>query len=1266
MKAILLCFFGLCITAMLQAQISKTADVTAGNLKTVLTPDELNSVTNLTLIGTIDARDFKTMRDDMPLLAELDLSGVTIEAYNGPDGTSIWGNEFYSEDAIPESAFLNGNWIGKKSLTSIVLPGSVTLISYYAFNDCGLVSITIPNSLIAFYEGAFANCYDLISINIPSGVTTFGYYVFYGCSGLTSIYANPSYPVNLHNSGEVFTGVDKMNCTLYVPYGSMAAYQTAYQWQDFIYIVEASEGFSLSTGTVNIASAGGSTGTATITANVPWTASSNQSWLTVSPESGTENQTITFTVTEANTSIYKKQAIVTFSATGFDSQAITVFQSAEVPTAVVKKTDTAPVLDGTIDDIWATANTYNIDRPFINEYPTLGDQGAIWKALWSSEGIYLLVEVTDDIFMPAYAGVDPSQSWMYDKPEIYFDVNPIKKDGLGPSSGIVSGHHQYSPTFDESSIGGGVVNNDGNGVLYSFKVDAPNYVGEYFIPFSILTDKDGILVDYSSEIGFDITVIDGDTPEPIRNRAVWANIGEINESWANMDDAGTITLEGAEPKVFISQINITDGTINSDNGTLQMIADIQPSNATVKNLRWSVENGTGRAKIDAATGLLTAVMNGTVTVKATARDGSNVQGSAIVTISGQVVQISDIEIIKNGKFVTDGGLPYPWDWFALYEGLEPKVEDGVAVCSPAQGTDYWEYQFLQTGLEALPNIDYIFTFTAWADADRPFTVDFEDTAGNGYNRYGSTPDPESSTGRSQWDFMITTVPTQYTFHVNFDQILPSTIQKVVFMMAQSSEKVYIDNVSLISVSDLEWVDEIPVANAGADQTVNKETLVVLDGSASYDPDGNPVTYQWIAPEGIILSSVTDAQPTFISPKVVMDTELTFSLVVFDGTDYSPADEVTITVLHIDNKTPAADAGKNQSVEEGELVTLDGTASKDHEDELLTYFWTAPEGVTLSANNIAQPTFIAPMVNEDTPLQFSLVVNDGYQDSEPDLVTIYVINGNDPPVAVCKNITVVLDNSGEYILNKFDLENLVGGSSDDRDFLNQLQISAEPNSFSCSDVEIPVHTLITLTDKDGASSTCNSTVSVVDLTGPLFINRSKNIRVNVDGSEFFVLPDLSAQFPAMDNCSEVSYIQYPLPGTIYKSTTNDVVSLTALDLSGNATNLSIDLKVTIKGNNRKSAEIIPSGNGFENSDVKVYPNPFSDKLFFEVKSSENSIVSLEIFNASGSKIESLNKGQIISGGLQIFEFVPVDLSSQLLLYKLTINNELHFGKVVYKK
>ena len=89
----------------------------------------------------------------------------------------------------------------------------------------------------------------------------------------------------------------------------------------------------------------------------------------------------------------------------------------------------------------------------------------------------------------------------------------------------------------------------------------------------------------------------------------------------------------------------------------------------------------------------------------------------------------------------------------------------------------------------------------------------------------------------------------------------------------------------------------PVADAGIDQTVVEGDAVYLDGSGSYDPDGFPLSYNWSAPDGIILSDSTAVDPSFIAPTVNEDTEFIISLVVYDGSYYSDPDYITITVLN---------------------------------------------------------------------------------------------------------------------------------------------------------------------------------------------------------------------------------------------------------------------------------------------------------------------------------------------------------------------------------
>ncbi|MDF2673246.1 MAG: hypothetical protein K0R09_1511 [Clostridiales bacterium] len=92
------------------------------------------------------------------------------------------------------------------------------------------------------------------------------------------------------------------------------------------------------------------------------------------------------------------------------------------------------------------------------------------------------------------------------------------------------------------------------------------------------------------------------------------------------------------PAIKVSKITVTgtadSSSITTKQGTLQMLTTIEPVNSTNKNITWSLINGTGSAEISQV-GLVTAKIDGTVTVKATAMDGSGVFGEKVITISGQ-------------------------------------------------------------------------------------------------------------------------------------------------------------------------------------------------------------------------------------------------------------------------------------------------------------------------------------------------------------------------------------------------------------------------------------------------------------------------------------------------------------------------------------------------------------------------------------------------------------------------------------------------------
>ena len=73
------------------------------------------------------------------------------------------------------------------SLTSIIIPESVTSIGGSAFAYCDLTSVTIGNNVTAIGNYAFYNCDSLTSITIPNSVTSIGQSAFEDCSSLTSV-----------------------------------------------------------------------------------------------------------------------------------------------------------------------------------------------------------------------------------------------------------------------------------------------------------------------------------------------------------------------------------------------------------------------------------------------------------------------------------------------------------------------------------------------------------------------------------------------------------------------------------------------------------------------------------------------------------------------------------------------------------------------------------------------------------------------------------------------------------------------------------------------------------------------------------------------------------------------------------------------------------------------------------------------------------------------------------------------------------------------
>ncbi|MFZ1528209.1 MAG: PKD domain-containing protein [Ferruginibacter sp.] len=319
------------------------------------------------------------------------------------------------------------------------------------------------------------------------------------------------------------------------------------------------------------------------------------------------------------------------------------------------------------------------------------------------------------------------------------------------------------------------------------------------------------------------------------------------------------------------------------------------------------------------------------------------------------------------------------------------------------------------------------------------------------------------------------------------------------------------DIMLLTVNAAPVANQPPVAMAGADRSINWPTnSIAADGSASYDPDGAVISYNWkfvSGPAAIQIGNEWAAQTniSFSTPG-----QYRIKLDVGDNQGAIGSDTILVTVNAVTNMPPAANAGADITITlPTSQVNVSGSASTDPDGTITAYQWTKVSGPAgdLIVSPSSVNTRIRSLVRGVYFYQLRVTDNAGASSMDTVRVTVNSATNVAPLANAGNDITIQLPAT---------TATLNGTASSDADGsvvaylwtpladLQGVVITSPTNSITSVSFTTPgVYTFgLTVTDNGGSSSSDNVTVTVLAAS-----TADRLVKVNIsDGKNTYNNPE----------------------------------------------------------------------------------------------------------------------------------------------------------------
>jgi hypothetical protein len=1232
----------ICISFMLNAQVSKTVNITtAGTLSTALTENELSTVANLTVTGNINDDDFFTIRDKCIALEILDIGGASVVGNSIPY-RAFYGCAGLSSIILPEKIdkLENSAFQGCSSLTEINIPNSVRTIGNSAFKGCiRLELITIPSSVNSIEKSAFSGCSGLNSVVIPSSVKTIGDFAFNDCINLTT--ATTPFGNNgdqWYTISSIFTGCPKLK-SIIIPEGLTTIKDLAFanNFENIISLtIPSSVTYIGENAFYNCNNLSGSLVIPSSTVgkyaffrcnkldSVTFTSSVTSIGIYAFYEcSNLTSATIPASVTSIGALAFGNCTSLITATTPFgndDEYNGSAFDGCTNLTKIIIPDGLTSIKGNAFSNNFKMVTSVSIPASVTKIehhafYYCTGLSSLIipssvniiedssFSGCSSLTGTLIFPNSVNSIGSSAFANCSSLNSIIIPSSittiasNTFANCNSLDSIQL-PASITTIGPFAFSNCKSLISA----ITPFGNDVNNKSIFSGCDKLTSIIIPEGVITIKADA---FSNNFGNITSLSIPGSVISIRNYAfsgcksltsliIPSSVNSISHfAFENCTGLDTIYANSNTPVNLNSSSNVFN---NVNKETCKLYVPFESYNLYAAANQWKdfyTILEMEEFKLSATTLSIPAIEGSTVSVDLTT------ELSWTASSDQSWITLNSTSGTGNKTFTFTAGANYS------------NNSRTATITISAQVSPMQTLSITQQGLNKPPI----------ADAGPDQTVnEGESVTLDGSGSY----DPDNDPLTYQWTAVGgITLSSEMVANPTF--IAPEVTVETQFIFTLAVNDGIENSESDQVIVTVQNVNTPPIADAGPDQTVNEGESVTLDGSGSSDSDNDPLTYQWTAAGGIILSSEIVANPTFIAPEVTVETQFIFTLAVNDGIDNSEPDQVIVTVQNV-NTPPIADAGPGQTVNEGETVTLDGSGSSDPDGNPLTFFWTFPEGIELSSESAATPTFTAPEVSEDTDFTFTLLVNDDKEDSEPDEVVITVLNVNKAPVA---------DAGPDQTVNESETVTLDGSGSTDPDgdpltfYWNSpegIELSSETAAaptFTAPEVSENMDFTFTLVVNDGTEDSGPDEVVItvlnvnkepVAIAGPgQTVNEGETVMLDGTGSYDPDGDEITYQWTTPDNIALNAYnISQPsfVAPKVYRDTVFKII-LTVFD----GIDYSLPAEVEVFVNN-----VLNVGSFYPDlPEISIYPNPAAKSIIVLLPYSYGEKTEISIYNLLGKTV-----------------------------------------------